>query len=190
MIRIIQANDMGRFPRLMDGMFRDRAAQFVNRLGWEIGVDTNGREVDQYDALDPIYLICEGADGRHDGSMRFLPTFGRTMLAEHFAYLTTGPVTEPNIWECTRLVIRPGAPVETSAKLLLGALDLGLDRGWAGSLGVFDARMMRVYGRLGWPPEMLAQDGVGRDALCLGRWRFDPALRAGLAHRAEMSIAA
>ena len=36
-------------------MFRDRARQFHDRLGWAVKLDQRGREQDEYDQLDPLY---------------------------------------------------------------------------------------------------------------------------------------
>ena len=60
-------------------MFRDRATQFKTRLKWDVTVDAQGFEKDEYDALDPLYVIWENQAGRHAGSMRLLPSTGRTM---------------------------------------------------------------------------------------------------------------
>jgi acyl homoserine lactone synthase len=38
-------------------MFRDRAAQFHHRLGWDVRLDDMGLEFDQYDAHNPLYII-------------------------------------------------------------------------------------------------------------------------------------
>jgi acyl homoserine lactone synthase len=165
-------------------MFRDRAAQFVGRLGWPLALDARGREIDQYDALRPTYVVCTDAGGRHQGSLRLLPTTGRTMMGENFPGLAPEGFRRPGVMECTRYCIAPGAPAHVSAALFLGVLELGLDRGWSGSYGVFDARMMRVYERLGTPARLVSRLGEGREALCLGYFDFDPALREGLARRA------
>ena len=63
MLRYVYAHDLARFPRLADTMFRDRAEQFHARLGWEVTVDARGWERDDYDALDPLYVIWEAPDG-------------------------------------------------------------------------------------------------------------------------------
>ena len=47
-------------------MFRDRASQFKTRLKWQVDVDENGFERDEYDALNPLYLILENNLGRHE----------------------------------------------------------------------------------------------------------------------------
>ena len=90
MLRYVYADDIHHFPRLADSMFRDRADQFATRLGWDVQVDGHGHERDDYDALNPLYVIWEGPDGRHRGSMRFLPTTGRTMINEHFTDVLGG----------------------------------------------------------------------------------------------------
>ena len=184
MIRIFNGPEIHRAPTLRDEMFRDRAAQFVGRLNWPLSLDQQGREIDQYDRLRPIYVICTDGAGRHQGSLRLLPTMGRTMMGENFPGLAPEGFRRPGIMECTRFCIAPRAPAHVSAALFLGVLELGLDRGWTGSYGVFDARMMRVYQRLGTPAKLVATLGSGRDALCLGYFDFDPALRAVLARRA------
>lgn len=79
MIRYIYANDLNTEPKLRDSMFRDRADQFKARLGWEVAVDAKGYERDEYDDLNPLYVIWQKPCGSHGGSMRLLPTTGRTM---------------------------------------------------------------------------------------------------------------
>ena len=184
MIRIFHGPEIHRVPALRDAMFRDRAAQFVGRLNWPLAVDQRGREIDQYDRLRPSYVICTDDEGRHQGSLRLLPTMGRTMMGENFPGLAPDDFRRPGVMECTRYCIAPGAPAHVSAALFLGVLELGLDPGWSGSDGVFDARMMRVYQRLGTPARIVSMLGEGRDALCLGYFDFDPALREGLERRA------
>jgi len=84
MIRYLYADQLSQFPKLADSMFKARADQFKTRLGWDVTVDENGHERDQYDDVNPLYLIWENADGSHGGSLRLLPTTGRTMVNEHF----------------------------------------------------------------------------------------------------------
>ena len=45
----------------------------------------NLREIDQYDLLNPLYLILKDENGKHLGSCRALPTTGPTMIADHFS---------------------------------------------------------------------------------------------------------
>ena len=84
MIRYLYADQLATNAVLARSMYRDRAQQFAELLGGEVSVNTAGEERDQYDALNPLYVIWEDETGRHGGSMRFLPTVGRTMVNEHF----------------------------------------------------------------------------------------------------------
>lgn len=179
MIRYLYSTDLPQYPELAAGMFRDRKAQFRDRLGWNVTVDALGWETDIYDALDPLYVIATDAAGGHAGSMRFLPTTGRHMLAEVFPHLADGPIRCRRIWEATRFCLAPGAGTDMARRLLLGASELGLGMGLTHALGVFDAPMVRVYRRLGWQPQVLGQ----ADGIALGLWTFSAARHDRLAER-------
>jgi acyl homoserine lactone synthase len=187
MLRYLRASELAAHPRLASTMFRDRATQFRHRLGWDVAVSPEGEERDAYDALNPLYVIWQDAAGRHGGSMRFLPTTGRTMLREHFADLPGAGIACPRIWECTRFCLADGAGPQVSAALMLGGAELGLALGLTHALGVFDARMLRIYSRLGWPPQVLGGRGIGADAVRLGRWAFSESVRDALAARAGIA---
>ncbi len=188
MLRYLYADELDEFPKLRDTMFADRAAQFRDRLAWEVEVDAAGQERDSYDAMNPLYVIWQQACGRHGGSMRFLPTTGETMVNDHFTHLTGGvEIRHPLIWECTRFCLAGGADPQVSTALMLGGLEVGLGNHLTDAVGVFDARMMRVYRRLGWQPTLLGAAGRGRDAVSVGLWAFEASLRPGLLRRAGLS---
>lgn len=186
MLRILAANEISKRPTLSRTMFQDRAAQFAGRLGWDVTVGANGQEKDEYDRLNPIYVIWENPDGRHGGSMRFLPTMGRTMISEHFGHLVANhTIRHPDIWECTRFCLGDRAAPQVAPALMVGGLEFGLSMGLSHAIGVFDTRMERIYSRLGWRPKILGTSGVGREKVSAGLWAFDPKLRGGLRQRSR-----
>jgi len=188
MLRYIYGEELHRFPKLRDTMFRDRAAQFRKRLGWDVGVDANGFERDSYDAKNPLYVIWQRPDGCHGGSMRFLPTTAETMVNDHFTHLTDGvEIRHPLIWECTRFCLAEGAEQCVSAALMLGGLEVGLGFHLTDAVGVFDARMVRIYHRLGWSPTVLGTSGEGRSAISVGLWKFDTNTRQTLLRKANVT---
>lgn len=188
MLRFIHGNELPRYPTLRRTMFEDRASQFRDRLGWDVRVDAEGFETDQYDGLNPIYVIWEDRAGRHAGSMRFLPTTGRTMVNDHFAHLLPeGQLSDPLIWECTRFCLATAAAPQVSAALMLGGAELGACLGLTQAVGVFDARMVRVYRMLGWEPEIIGTDGNGRQAIGCGLWDFSDSVRRSMAAKAGIS---
>lgn len=190
MLRYLYADQLHQRPKLRDTMFRDRADQFKARLGWDVTIDENGYQRDAYDDLNPLYVIWEQADGTHGGSMRFLPTAGRTMVNEHFTdILGGGTIISPLIWECTRFCLNRKAESRVAAALMLGGGEIMSGFGVAHFAGVFDARMVRIYRLIGSSPEILGTQGEGRDKISVGLWEFTPDAQARVASKAGVSLA-
>lgn len=188
MIRFIYGDQLNAFPKLKRTMHEDRAWQFKERLGWDVTVDENGWEIDEYDALNPLYVIWEKQDGSHGGSMRLLPTTGQTMVNDHFVHLTDGvTIQSPQIWECTRFCLSPDAAPTTAAALMLAGGEILQGFGLMSYVGVFDARMVRIYSRIGSSPEVLGSEGLGREKISVGLWHFDKEAQARVARQAGIS---
>ncbi|MDK3073406.1 acyl-homoserine-lactone synthase [Sedimentitalea sp. JM2-8] len=187
MLRYIYANDLHKFPKLARTMFEDRADQFKTRLGWDVDVDAKGQERDQYDRLNPLYVIWENADGTHGGSMRFLPTTGPTMVNDVFGHLTGAVISSALIWECTRFCLSRSAASNVAAALMLAGGEIMTGFGIRHFVGVFDARMVRIYRLIGSSPEVLGSDGEGRDKISVGLWEFTPEAKAQIARRSGIS---
>lgn len=190
MIRFLYGDQLDSFPYLKKTMLQDRTAQFKERLNWDVTVNEAGEETDEYDALNPLYVIWEGPDGRHGGSMRCLPTLGRTMTAEHFLHLTDGVrIESPLIWEVTRFCLAPHAGPGVAAALMLAGCEFGMRFGLEQCLGVFDVRMPRIYGRIGFSPDVIGTDGDGRDGISVGIWTFTDKARRTISQRSGIPTA-
>ncbi len=143
---------------LLDSMFRVRRVQFAERLKWEVAVDRQGREVDWYDALGPVYVIAEDeATGQCLGCMRLLPTSGPNMLKDIFGeMLNCSEVpSSRTAWEISRLAIAPGQQSggwgfsPAPALLIRAMLQEAWERGLSSMVGVTTtsiARLMRTFG--------------------------------------------
>lgn len=189
MISFLYADQLSGSPVLADTMFKDRAAQFKHRLDWEVHVDENGHEMDQYDVLNPLYIIAAGPDGRHAGSVRVMPTVGRIMTNEHFLHLTGGVrIASPLIWECTRFCLAPDAPIGVAAALLAAGTEMGIRFGIEQALGVIYAKTVPIYRRIGIMPDIIGTDGNGRDAISVGLWPMTVEARAEISRRAGIPL--
>lgn len=189
MLRYIYADTLPRYPVLSQTMFHDRADQFKTRLNWEVIVNDKGEERDEYDVENPLYVIWEGEDGRHKGSIRFLPTTGPTMINDHFSDLLAGGTIEsPFVWECTRFCLSRDAKSSVAAALMLSGSELMRQFGIKHFAGVFDERMVRIYRRIGWAPEIIGSTGRGRDKVSIGLWQYDEVECAKVATRAEITL--
>ncbi|WP_439153948.1 acyl-homoserine-lactone synthase [Yoonia sp.] len=188
MLRYIYASDLSQYPALRASMHRDRATQFADRLKWAVTVDESGWERDEYDAMNPLYVIWVNPDGTHGGSMRFLPTTERTMVNDHFANLLNGvDIRSPFIWECTRFCLGRQSTPRVAAAMMLAGGELMRAFSLTHLLGVFDPRMVRIYSMIGASPEVLGSMGEGRDKISVGLWPFRPEDRVKVLRRAGLS---
>ncbi|MGR3616605.1 MAG: acyl-homoserine-lactone synthase [Paracoccaceae bacterium] len=173
MIRFLNRNQLTQFPSLEHQMFRDRAIQFSMRLGWDVSVNSNGEERDQYDELDSIYVVSTNSNEHHLGSMRLMPTTGRTMVNEHFSHLFSMVSFHSNfVWECTRFCVSQRSSASTAPLLLAAGGRFMQELGVKQFVGVFDRRMERVYRRLGVSPIVLGRSSTPEGEIGLGLWEF------------------
>ena len=88
-------------------------------------------------------------------------------------------MSSPTIWECTRFCTHPAATGvlgahginSITAELLIGICETALSAGISQIVGVFDRRMVRIYKRGGWSPDLIARSrGMGHGDLAVGLW--------------------
>ena len=188
MLRFLYGSQLGRFEKLRRSMHLDRTYQFRDRRGWPVNVDENGEERDEYDRDDTLYVIWENQDGSHGGSMRLLPTTGRTMVNDHFLHLTDGkPVLSPSVWECTRFCLSRNASPRVAAALMLAGGEVMQHFGIAYFVGVFDAPMKRIYQKIGAEPRVLGSAGYGRSQTSVGLWSMTEQAKRAVSRSAAIS---
>ena len=150
-----------------------------------------GWEVDEYDRLNPLYIVWEDADGRHGGSVRVMPTTGRIMTNEHFLDLTGGVrIASPLIWECTRFCLAPDTSAGVAAALLAAGVELGLRFGLEQALGVIYSKTVPLYRRIGSEPTVIGSRGEGRERISVGLWEISEARRAEISRRSGIPVSA
>jgi acyl homoserine lactone synthase len=144
--------------QLLDGMYKLRHAVFAERLKWT-SLDSYHREIDLYDVLNPVYLICRDPAGGVVGCWRLLPTTGPYMLKDIFSHLLHGaPAPEqPDVWEISRFAIDPkwrdynslGAVGSVVGQMLLDLFDFSEANGIARIVAASDIRFDRILKRAG-----------------------------------------
>lgn len=185
---LVYGEHLSDFPKLGDQMLQDRGAQFIGDLGWELQTDDQGRERDEYDHMNPLYLILSDDAGDHVASTRLMPTTGPNMASDHFAHLTDGVAIESAaIWETTRFFVAQKAQRRAAPALMWAGCELALRSGVDFYLGVIGAHMARVFTACGWKPEIIGEAGEGDDAICACLWEVNPEICARLARRAGIN---
>lgn len=100
------ANELQLSPTILDSMYQFRHKVFHNRLGWSVNTD-NGKEIDDFDKLNPYYVVDFNHQGSVDACWRILPTTGAYMLKDTFPQLLAGHAapSADNIWELSRFAV-------------------------------------------------------------------------------------
>lgn len=139
-------------------MHHDRKKVFVDRLGWDLPSPRSWLEVDDFDNEFAIYLLARSdGTGRHEGSVRLLPTTKRHMLGSLFSRLCSGSVpVADDIWEISRLVTCPPKIAGTSLfklhrLLALGLVEFALLNSIKGYTLVAEAQRVPALLSIGWP---------------------------------------
>ena len=198
MIRIVTKDNAERNVSNLYEMHRIRKAVFKDRLGWDVNV-SGGLEVDEYDDLDPSYLLSIDVSGTLNGCVRLLPTTGPNMLRDIFpSFVTKAAVPRgERVWEASRFAANGNSTAaeaglsQTTYDLLIGVLKFGLSNGISAIACVVDVRMERVLRRAGWQIERLGPARrIGNTIAMAGQLEVSVSIlrqlgaRAGLAHAA------
>ncbi len=144
--------------RLLDRMYKLRHTVFAERLKWT-SLNNAQREIDLYDVINPVYLICRDPDGEVVGCWRLLPTTGPYMLKDIFSHLLWGspPPERADIWEISRFAIDPqwrdydslGAVGSVVGQMLLDLFDFSEANGVTRIVAASDIRFDRILKRAG-----------------------------------------
>lgn len=168
MLKVIEGSRASLFPKEMDAMFRNRAATFSERLGWNVTV-RGGYERDAFDDANPVYLVSvDPYTNKYWGSMRLLPTTGPNMLRDVFPFLLDEgeSVESATIWEGSRICVAAadGQPERTRngvnlamGELLAGGGEIAIAAGLTQLVCVCDARVYRVFRAAGCDPQIIGK---------------------------------
>ena len=157
MIIVVDSLNKHRFDQVLDEMFRLRARVFGDRLGWNVSVK-DGMEIDQFDDLDPGYVIGMDPDGHVVSCARVLQTTGPHMLADVFSDILDGepPLRSSTIWESTRFCVDtqrlqrgtgPNSLSYATFELMIGTLEFAQRSGISDIVTVIDPVMDRLLKR-------------------------------------------
>jgi acyl homoserine lactone synthase len=155
-----------RDKRILGEMHKLRARVFRERLQWEVSCSAEG-EFDQFDELDPTYMVLLSHEDAVMGCARLLPAHGRTMVHEVFPMLLDEGALRPH----TRMIESSRFCVDTSIRegrggralhkatltLFAGIVGWCNDNRYDEIVTVTDTRFERILNRAKWPLERLGQ---------------------------------
>jgi len=138
-------------------MHHDRKQVFVDRFGWRLPAKGSWLEVDQFDNEYAVYLLARSPEGRHQGSVRLLPSSRPHMLDSLFSHLCPAGVPGgDDCWEISRLVTNPSDAAGTTILkvhrlLALALVEFAIVNGISRYTLVAKASRVPVLLSVGWP---------------------------------------
>lgn len=132
MIYVIDGHNHKGFHAQIEEMYRIRHEIYVGRRGWKALQRPDGRDVDQFDTENTIYLLGIDHAGRVTAGLRLNPTTGPHLIRDVFPHtVTQGPIpTGDNIFEFTRWFVAkdrvtPEEYKRVAGELLVAMLEYG-----------------------------------------------------------------
>lgn len=145
---------------LLRQMHSLRAAVFGERLEWDVSI-TDAGERDEYDNVDPTYILAVTDSQKVVGCARLLPTLGPTMLEQTFPQLlasgsldaSSGVVESSRFCVDTTLAAGRGGGQLHLATLMMfaGIIEWSMANGYEEIVTATDLRFERILNRAGWP---------------------------------------
>jgi N-acyl-L-homoserine lactone synthetase len=131
------------YAEQLDEMFRQRYEVFVRILKWSLpdADHRGGREVDQFDGPDTVYLLVLD-DGAVLGASRMLPTTGPNMMRDVFPGLCKdGPPANKRVWEWSRGHVKPDEPHQVRSRVLDHIFASGYEFALGSGIGFLTAQI-------------------------------------------------
>lgn len=102
--------------RFSDQMYHLRAKVFHDRLRWDVRVDAQGRETDQFDDMDSVYMVSTDDGDTVSGGWRLRPTTRHYMLSDIFPKLLNSQAVprDRHVWEISRFAVDTSETARTA----------------------------------------------------------------------------
>jgi acyl-homoserine lactone synthase len=154
-----------RYEPQLEAMHRQRHDVFVDRMGWHELRRRDGKDIDEFDSDDSVYLLVLNDDDVVVASGRLNPPWGRNQFEAgsplRDRFVSAIPPTGPLVWEGSRLL--GGLPElygkafahSTLGVLLAGGQEFCVRRGIKQVVSIFEAGAMSRLLSIGWRIEPL-----------------------------------
>jgi len=136
MIYVVDSTNRDAYQAQLEEMYRIRHDIYVGRRGWKALAKPDGRDVDQFDTEDTVYLLGLDEYGHVTSGLRLNPTIEPHLIDTVFPHAVTFgeiPVDE-RIYEFTRYFVVPERVDrmkrrQAAGELLVAMFEYGLAQG-------------------------------------------------------------
>jgi acyl-homoserine lactone synthase len=163
-IYVVDKTNRSAFEPQLDDMFRIRHDIYVVRRGWSALAKPDGRDIDQFDTDETVYLLGIDDTGKVTAGLRLNPTTGPHLIKDLFPHAVTKrdiPVSE-GIYEFTRwFVVKdrvdPTANRRLAGELLAAMFEYGITHGLTHFTLLCDSFFLRTMRELHWDVNTLGE---------------------------------
>lgn len=154
-IHVVSKDNRQLYKSYFDPYFRLRHDIYVKQRKWMALDRPDGREIDQFDTDEAVYLFCIDG-GRLIGGMRAVPTVMPNLMSEIFPYLNIRePIQRPDVYELSRIFVIPERRGEHAGPridmlLLTAIMEYGVSMGLTGFSIVLESWWLPRFERCGW----------------------------------------
>jgi acyl-homoserine lactone synthase len=173
-IYLIDSSNRAQYGSQLDEMFRLRHDIYVGRRGWKALAKPDGRDIDQFDKHDTVYLLGLDESGAVCSGLRLNPTTGPHLINTVFPHAVTRreiPVSD-HIYEFTRYFVVPARVPrlkrrEAAGELLVAMFEYGLARGLSHISLLCDAFFLSTALEMEWKVELLGLPTPYEEGTCI-----------------------
>lgn len=171
MIHVVTSRNQHLYARQLDEMFHMRHEFYVLQRGWKNLTVSNGRETDEYDDENAVYLMNLDPFGRILSTFRLNQTMGPDLLADKLPNYQSEPAPRcQEIWELGRWMVAPharrrhtGEIAEIQRPLIAGLMEFAVDRGILGFTALSDTAFIERISKV-WPIRKMGEPHSCDDA--------------------------
>ncbi len=168
MIHVVTSANQHLYARQLDQMFRLRHAYYVEGHGWEGLTGHDGRETDEFDDTEAIYLLGLDPFGEVAVSVRLNPATGPTLLTKFAAWADQPIPSGEDVWDVSRWMAQPRHrragnprwPTNFQRELMIGMLEFCESRGLTRLTMLAELRLAERIESYGWPVRRLGSPRV------------------------------
>lgn len=139
MIHVVTVENRAVYARELAQMFTQRAAFFIERLGWPLTCGPDGGEQDGHDDAEAIYFLVLDGAGEVCASCRARPFAGGDLMN---GVAGVSAAASGRSWELSRIMLTPAdqpwPPQVRPGELRLAVLEEAVERGVERVVGVVD----------------------------------------------------
>ncbi len=159
MIHAVTLANQHLYARQLDRMFRMRHAFYIEGHGWSGLTSRNGRETDEFDDENAVYLMSLDPFGDVAASVRLNPTQGPTLLKKFAGWSDEKLPELESVWDISRWIAAPQHrragnprwPSNHQRELMIGILEFCLSRGLTHLTMLAEKRLAERIAAYGWP---------------------------------------